>query len=130
MNYLKVATEIASFLRSKNDSYGDAISVTPQLLRILFNKSPDLFDKRIIIMVRVLDKICREATKSDIENWKDIAGYAIRMVCEMEADFEGSKEDLSDLAKADQSIVDVCSDKDYHQYIGTYDSCNKCGFSK
>ena len=90
MTYLEIAKEIADLLSSKNKAYGDAINRTAECMRILFNGSVvDIFDKRIQILIRVMDKICRECTKSDIENWKDIAGYAIRMVAEMSADKPG-----------------------------------------
>ncbi len=102
MNYQKIANEIASLLTTKNEDYGDAINRTAAIVRILFRQSPDIFDKRIQIIIRVLDKVCRECTKSDIENWKDIAGYAIRMVAELES----NSEDLKELAKADQPIVE------------------------
>lgn len=132
MNYLKVATEIASLLKSKNEGYGDAINRTEAIVRILFNKAPDLFDKRIQIIIRVLDKVCRECTKSDIENWKDIAGYAIRMVCEMEADKEEAIFSLKELAKADQPIVEGHSKRSEKQCIGAHgyhDEC-PCGWNK
>ena len=92
MNYLKVATDIATLVHEKNAAYGDAITKTAQILSILFPNGIEVGDYgRILIIVRMLDKVCRESTNSDIENWKDLLGYCLRMVAEMEADEEESQ---------------------------------------
>lgn len=85
MNYLKVATEIATLVYEKNAAYGDAINKTNEILSILYpDGSAHADQKTLLILIRVLDKICREATNHDVENWKDIAGYALRVVAEKE----------------------------------------------
>ncbi len=105
MNYLKIATEIATLLHEKNAAYGDAINKTADILTILFPNGINVEDyKRVLIMVRMVDKLCREATNSDEENWKDLCGYPMRMCAEYEAERLGETMpdlDISDFPKTD-----------------------------
>jgi hypothetical protein len=146
MNYLKVATEIATLLHEKNAAYGDAINRTTQIMEILF---PDGFAvkrlKFVLIIVRIIDKLCREATNSDIENWKDIAGYALRVVAEMEQEllkqaYESPYVDIDGFSSTDKargcvaevkytsdsefSCTHVCS---FYSFKGNSGFCVYCG---
>lgn len=93
-NFVGVATEIGELLVVKDAAYGSAFEKTKEILKILFpNGLPvEAFDDGLTIQ-RILDKICRltvlctnpEENKTEERTedaWKDIAGYAIKALCE------------------------------------------------
>ena len=93
-DFVGVATEIGELLVIKDAAYGSAFEKTKEILKILFpNGLPvEAFDDGLTIQ-RILDKICRltvlctnpDENKTDERTedaWKDIAGYAIKALCE------------------------------------------------
>lgn len=93
-SFVAVATEIGELLVVKDAAYGSAFEKTKEILKILFpNGLPvEAFDDGLTIQ-RILDKICRltvlctnpEENKTEERTedaWKDIAGYAIKALCE------------------------------------------------
>lgn len=93
-DFVGVATEIGELLVIKDAAYGSAFEKTKEILKILFPSGlpVEAFDDGLTIQ-RILDKICRltvlctnpDENKTDERTedaWKDIAGYAIKALCE------------------------------------------------
>lgn len=81
MNFLEIANQIGQLVEEKNIAYGNATVVSSKILQILFPngvKSDQFYD--MLLIVRVIDKLCRIANKKEAFNespWTDIAGYGI-----------------------------------------------------
>jgi hypothetical protein len=73
---------IGAIVDQKNEAYGDAVNKTAQIMEILYpNGIPKESYKNVLLITRVVDKLCRIATDQDAfgENpWDDVAGYGIR----------------------------------------------------
>ncbi len=83
MNYEKVALEVASLLKEKNEAYGDAINRTSKIMEILYPNGIEVKDyQRILMIVRIVDKLCRESVTPAKENAEDLSGYGLRMLAE------------------------------------------------
>lgn len=79
--FLEIATNLATLLKSKNEQYGSAYNSAPEILKILYPNGvmPEDYSS-LLYITRVLDKLQRIATNnaSDTEDpFKDIAGYSI-----------------------------------------------------
>lgn len=80
-----IAQQLAQLVWSKGEAYGDSITVSTQILQILYPTGiPSSEYHKALILIRVLDKLCRVVnTYTDQENpWQDIAGYALRMLAQ------------------------------------------------
>lgn len=69
-----IATDIIDTLQLKNKHYGNAFLHVPRFIEEVTGKSQLGYE---CLIVRMLDKICRELVSHDSENFKDIAGYAL-----------------------------------------------------
>jgi hypothetical protein len=82
------ATRITDLVEKKNESYGDSITSSEELMKILYpNGISHKQYKDSLLVVRILDKLKRIATNNDSFNenpWDDIAGYGIRGSVEFE----------------------------------------------
>lgn len=79
--FLEIATNLATLLKSKNEQYGSAYNSAPEILKILYPNGVMPKDySSLLYITRVLDKLQRIATNNanDLEDpFKDIAGYSI-----------------------------------------------------
>lgn len=76
--FVKLANELGDLVTAKNSAYGDSAQVTGEIMTLLFpNGIPVGRMKHALLLVRVLDKVVRESTSHDVENWKDLAGYGL-----------------------------------------------------
>ena len=81
-DYEKLGTDIGKLVQEKQQAYGDAISKTGAIMRILYPQGVPLEKlDDMLLVVRVLDKLCRLADgkkEAFRENpWRDIAGYGL-----------------------------------------------------
>lgn len=76
--FKEMAEELGQLVADKNASYGDSVMRTAALLKVLYPNGirPENYGSALLT-VRVLDKISRDATMVDVENWRDIAGYGL-----------------------------------------------------
>ena len=79
--YVEIGYDIGKLTQEKNEAYGDSWVKTEQMLKVLYPHGvPTMAYQHLLLMVRVLDKICRIATNQKAlgeSPWKDIAGYGI-----------------------------------------------------
>ena len=76
--FADLAAELGDLVTAKNAAYGDSAHVTGKIMTLLFpNGIPVERMMHVLLLVRVLDKVVREATSHDVENWKDLAGYGL-----------------------------------------------------
>lgn len=80
-----IAAGIASTVAEKNAAYGDSVTRSADIMRVLYPDGiPVAAYGDALLIVRVLDKLSRIATDRDAlgeSPWRDIAGYALR-ACE------------------------------------------------
>jgi hypothetical protein len=86
--YHALAARIADLVTTKQQQYGDAFGVAPQILALLYPDGVrvEQYDD-LLAVVRILDKLKRIATdkQGDGENpAQDIAGYALLMLAQRE----------------------------------------------
>jgi hypothetical protein len=88
VSFISTANRIANLVEKKNESYGDSITSSEALMKILYpNGISHEQYKDSLLVVRILDKLKRIATNNDSFNenpWDDIAGYGIRGSVEFE----------------------------------------------
>lgn len=86
--FVATAARIADLVEKKNASYGDSITSSEALMKILYPNGVSIEQyKDSLLVVRILDKLKRIATNNDSFNenpWDDIAGYGIRGSVEFE----------------------------------------------
>jgi len=77
----KLGRQIGMIVAEKNIAYGDAVTVTTEILKKLY---PDGITPKqyqdVFLVVRIVDKLCRIANKKgafDESPFMDIAGYGI-----------------------------------------------------
>lgn len=80
-----IAADIAATVAEKNAAYGDSVTRSAGIMRVLYPDGipVDAYGDALLV-VRVLDKLSRIATDRDAlgeSPWRDIAGYALR-ACE------------------------------------------------
>ena len=80
-SFEKIANELATLLKEKNEAYGNAFDKTTQILTLLYPNGikVDQF-KDVHVIVRMLDKLSRIARDNDPMGespYMDIAGYSI-----------------------------------------------------
>jgi len=69
---------ITNLVREKNSGYGNAANKTADILKILYPNGISTKDYHdALLLLRVLDKICRIANGQLEDSWRDIAGYGI-----------------------------------------------------
>ncbi len=96
-DYEKLGTDIGKLVQEKQQAYGDAISKTGTIMRILYPEGVSV-DKMgdMLLVVRVLDKLCRladgEKEAFGESPWKDIAGYGLLGVAKDMKDMEDEKQ--------------------------------------
>jgi hypothetical protein len=83
-NEEKIALELGTLVKEKGEAYGDSVSLSEKIMRLLYpcGVGPHQY-LDALCLVRLIDKMSRIANKKDAfgENpWRDIAGYAIRML--------------------------------------------------
>lgn len=81
MNYRDIGADIGALVEHKQSAYGDSFGRSGGVLRTLYPDGIPL-DKLddALVVVRVLDKLFRIATRKDAfgeSPWQDIAGYSI-----------------------------------------------------
>lgn len=79
--YITTAVQLAAMVSNKQSAYGDSVGKSPEILRMMYPDGirPEQY-KDLMMIVRVLDKLFRIATKKDAfgENpWQDVFGYAL-----------------------------------------------------
>jgi hypothetical protein len=79
--YITTALRLAAMVSDKQDAYGDSVGKSPEILRMMYPNGiqPEQY-KDLMMIIRVLDKLFRIATKKQAfgENpWQDIFGYAL-----------------------------------------------------
>lgn len=76
-----IADEIGKLVTEKNEAYGSAYIKTAQFLLLLFPNGIHIHRYRdMLLMVRILDKLMRLATRPDAfgeSPYRDISGYGI-----------------------------------------------------
>lgn len=80
MDYEELGRQIGALVERKQIEYGDAVSVTADVLKVLYPDGVDVEDFRDLLLVtRVVDKLCRVANGNQGEEnaWQDIAGYGL-----------------------------------------------------
>lgn len=87
-DYIVLAAQVGELVTAKQKVYGDAFSVAPKILALLYPNGvqPKDYDT-LLAVVRILDKLKRVATQheSDTEDhWGDICGYALLMLAREE----------------------------------------------
>lgn len=89
-----IAHEIGKLVTEKNEAYGSAYIKTAQFLLLLFPNGIHIHRYRdMLLMVRILDKLMRLATRPDAfgeSPYRDISGYGILGV-HSDSQFEGKK---------------------------------------
>ena len=79
-----IAAELAAVVERKSAAYGDSVTRSSQIMRILYPDGvPVTAYRDALLVVRVLDKLSRIATDRDAfgeDPWGDVAGYALRAV--------------------------------------------------
>jgi hypothetical protein len=85
----RIANEIGELTEVKNKAYGDSVRKSGEVLRIFFPDGikPDQYDD-VMLITRMLDKVCRIATDKDAlgeSPYRDLAGYSIMGVVKDEA---------------------------------------------
>ena len=80
-SFEKIANELATLLKEKNEAYGNAFDKTTQILTLLYPNGITVEQyKDVHVIVRMLDKISRIARDNDPfgeSPYKDLAGYSI-----------------------------------------------------
>ena len=76
--FKEMADELGTLVSEKNAAYGNSAMRTAALLQVLYPNGikPSQYPFALLT-VRVLDKLSRDSTHVDEENWKDIAGYGL-----------------------------------------------------
>ena len=75
--YQEIASNLTSLLEKKEKAYGNAFSIAPEILKILYPDGiePYQYDN-LLTITRILDKIVRITNEDTSEDpWFDIAGY-------------------------------------------------------
>jgi hypothetical protein len=89
-----IADEIGKLVTEKNEAYGSAYIKTAQFLLLLFPNGIHIHRYRdMLLMVRILDKLMRLATRPDAfgeSPYRDISGYGILGV-HSDSRFEGKR---------------------------------------
>lgn len=79
-----IAAELAALVQRKSAAYGDSVTRSGEIMRILYPDGiPVTAYRDALLVVRVLDKLSRIATDRDAfgeDPWGDVAGYALRAV--------------------------------------------------
>ena len=90
MSFAEIGAEIGALVDRKRLAYGDAVSKTGDFLLLLYpNGIPPEKYHDVGLIVRVLDKLCRIATKNDPfgeSPWVDCAGYSLLAVGRLKQD--------------------------------------------
>ena len=81
MSFAEIGAEIGALVDRKRLAYGDAVSKTGDFLLLLYPNgiTPEKYHD-VGLIVRVLDKLCRIATRNDPfgeSPWVDCAGYSL-----------------------------------------------------
>lgn len=80
-DFVAIAKGIGEIVTQKNEAYGSSVAATEQMLQFIYPngiRSDQYGD--VLLIVRILDKIMRIATKKDAfgeSPFQDIAGYGI-----------------------------------------------------
>jgi hypothetical protein len=81
-DYTEIGQSVGKLVDAKQAAYGDAISKTGAIMRVLYPQGV-LVEKLddMLLVVRVLDKLCR-ITNGDKKAfgespWRDVAGYGL-----------------------------------------------------
>jgi len=80
VDYEELGRQIGALVEQKQIEYGDAVSVTADVLKVLYPDGVDVEDFRDLLLVtRVVDKLCPIAhgNQGDEYAWQDIAGYGL-----------------------------------------------------
>lgn len=81
---VETAYDIGKLVQEKHNAYGDSAGRTGEIMKILYPKGiPVNAYKHALLMVRVLDKLCRISTDPSYKGenpWMDILGYALLAV--------------------------------------------------
>jgi len=81
-DFVELGYDLGKLVQSKDEAYGDSCKRVGELMKILYPHGiPAIAYGHALIMVRVLDKLCRISTnpKALGENpWMDIAGYGLK----------------------------------------------------
>ena len=89
-SFEKIANELATILKEKNEAYGNAFDKTTAILTLLYPNGISVEQyKDVHVIVRMLDKISRIARDNDPfgeSPYKDLAGYAILSLARDEND--------------------------------------------
>lgn len=89
--YDDIAQELGRLVTEKNAAYGDSALRAAEILKILYPVGIRIEEySDLLLVVRILDKLCRIATNRDAlgeSPWRDIAGYGILGVsmCEVKS---------------------------------------------
>jgi hypothetical protein len=79
--FAQIGQDIGQLVGEKQAAYGDAVSRTEKILRVLFPSGiPESQFSDALLLIRVVDKLCRISTDKDAlgeSPWRDIAGYAL-----------------------------------------------------
>lgn len=83
--YEHEAQDIANLVLAKKQAYGEhSLEQVNDIIKILYPTGISSEDySKVLIIVRLLDKVTRLVTahhKDKEDAWKDIAGYALRML--------------------------------------------------
>jgi len=96
-DYEKLGTDIGKLVQEKQQAYGDTISKTGAIMRILYPAGVSVEKLGdMLLVVRVLDKLCRladgEKTAFGESPWRDIAGYGLLGLVGLAKDTKGEKQ--------------------------------------
>lgn len=79
--YVEIGYDVGKLVQEKNEAYGDSWVKTAQMLNVLYPHGvPVIAYQNLLLMVRVMDKLCRIATNPNAlgeSPWRDIAGYGM-----------------------------------------------------
>lgn len=76
--YEEIGAEIGRLVAEKRDSYGDSLSKVEAILKILYPKGiPENQQKWSLLLIRILDKLCRISAGHFKDSFADVAGYGI-----------------------------------------------------
>ena len=89
-SFEKIANELATLLKEKNEAYGNAFDKTTAILTLLYPNGIKVEQfKDVHVLIRMLDKVARIARDNDPlgeSPYMDIAGYSILALARDEND--------------------------------------------